>query len=109
MESLVRFQRESAAVVRNNVCHRDFPRQFQHQIMLNPMVRELTYNNLVIVNGMVAAVEIARLLLCRGNFRPTRAIRHALIIGILQAGHLGSGEVEGFSVDTTEIGARDAR
>ena len=49
-------------VVRNNVYHPDFRGSFSLKAILNPLVPELTYKDLVIVDGMVASVEIARLL-----------------------------------------------
>ena len=49
-------------VVRNNVYHPDFKGSFSLKAILNPLVPELTYDDLVIVDGRVASVEIARLL-----------------------------------------------
>jgi hypothetical protein len=49
-------------VVRNNVYHPDFKGSFSLKAVLNPLVPELTYDDLVIVDGRVASVEIARLL-----------------------------------------------
>ena len=49
-------------VVRNNVYHPDFKGSFSLKAILNPLVPELTYDDLVIVDGQVASVEIARLL-----------------------------------------------
>ena len=49
-------------VVRNNVYHPDFKGSFSLKAILHPMVPELTYDDLVIVDGRVASVEIARLL-----------------------------------------------
>lgn len=49
-------------VVRNNVYHPDFRGSFSLKYVLTPLVPELTYNDLVIVNGLLASVEIARLL-----------------------------------------------
>ncbi len=49
-------------VVRNNVYHPDFKGSFSLKAILNPLVPELTYNDLVIVDGRLASVEIARLL-----------------------------------------------
>ena len=44
------------------MCHPDFQGSLSIKYVLTPMVPELTYNDLVIVNGLVASVEIARLL-----------------------------------------------
>lgn len=49
-------------VVRDHVYHPDFLGSFSLKAVLTPMVPELTYSDLVIVDGMVASVEIARLL-----------------------------------------------
>ena len=49
-------------VVRNNVYHPDFGGSFSLKAILNPLVPSLSYQDLVIVDGMVASVEIARLL-----------------------------------------------
>ena len=49
-------------IVRNNVYHPDFRGSFSLKYILSPLVPDLTYNDLVIVDGQVAAVEIARLL-----------------------------------------------
>ncbi len=49
-------------VVRNCVYHPDFRGSFSLKYILTPLVPELTYNDLVIVDGRVASVEIARLL-----------------------------------------------
>src|SRR5213595_554835 len=49
-------------VVRNCVYHPDFRGSFSLKYILTPLVPELTYSDLVIVDGRVASVEIARLL-----------------------------------------------
>jgi len=49
-------------VVKNCVYHPDFRGSFSLKYILTPLVPELTYNDLVIVDGRVASVEIARLL-----------------------------------------------
>ena len=49
-------------VVRNCVYHPDFKGSFSLKAILTPLVPELTYSDLVIVDGRVASVEIARLL-----------------------------------------------
>jgi hypothetical protein len=49
-------------VVRNNVYHPDFRGSFSIKHVLPALVPELSYNDLVIVNGLVASVQIARLL-----------------------------------------------
>ena len=49
-------------VVRNHVYHSGFKGSFSIKAVLNPLVPDLTYSDLVIVDGLVASVEIARLL-----------------------------------------------
>jgi hypothetical protein len=49
-------------VVKNCVYHPDFRGSFSLKRILTPLVPELTYSDLVIVDGRVASVEIARLL-----------------------------------------------
>lgn len=49
-------------VVRNCVYHPDFHGSFSLKHILTPLVPDLSYNDLVIVDGRVASVEIARLL-----------------------------------------------
>lgn len=49
-------------VIRNNVYHPDFRGSFSLKYILTPLVPELSYSDLVIVDGMLASVEIARLL-----------------------------------------------
>jgi predicted RecB family nuclease len=49
-------------VVKNCVYHPGFNGSFSLKDILTPLVPELTYNDLVIVDGRVASVEIARLL-----------------------------------------------
>ncbi len=49
-------------VIRDNVYHPKFQGSFSIKAVLNPLVPELTYDDLAIVDGMVASVEIARLL-----------------------------------------------
>src|SRR5207244_1108476 len=44
------------------VYHPDFRGSFSLKYILTPLVPELTYSDLVIVDGRVASVEIARLL-----------------------------------------------
>src|SRR5258705_1458 len=57
-------------VVRENVYHPDFLGSFSLKYVLHPLVPELTYDDLVIVDGLVASVEIARLLFVAGENPP---------------------------------------
>jgi len=57
-------------VVRNYVYHPGFQGSFSLKFVLPALVPELTYNDLVIVDGMVASVEIARLLFVSGKLTP---------------------------------------
>ena len=54
-------------IVRENVYHPDFLGSFSLKYVLHPLVPDLTYNDLVIVDGLVASVEIARLLFVAGK------------------------------------------
>jgi len=54
-------------VVRENVYHPDFLGSFSLKYVLTPLVPALTYSDLVIVDGLVASVEIARLLFVAGK------------------------------------------
>jgi uncharacterized protein DUF2779 len=54
-------------VIRNCVYHPDFNGSFSLKYILTPLVPDLTYDDLVIVDGRVASVEIARLLFVAGR------------------------------------------
>src|SRR2546423_3173704 len=54
--------RDLHPVVKNFVYPPDFRGSFSLNYILTPLVPELTYDDLVIVDGRVASVEIARLL-----------------------------------------------
>jgi len=54
-------------IIKDNVYHPDFLGSFSIKDVLHPLVPELTYNDLVIVDGLVASVEIARLLFVAGK------------------------------------------
>jgi hypothetical protein len=54
-------------VVRENVYHPDFGGSFSLKDVLPALVPDLTYSDLVIVDGLVASVEIARLLFVAGK------------------------------------------
>jgi len=62
-------------VVRENVYHPDFLGSFSLKYVLHPLVPELTYDDLVIVDGLVASVEIARLLFVAGKIAPEERAR----------------------------------
>jgi len=49
-------------LIQNNVYHPRFAGSFSIKHVLNPLVPDLNYNDLAIVDGLVASVEIARLL-----------------------------------------------
>ena len=57
-------------VVRNFVYHPDFEGSFSLKYVLQPLVPELSYNDLVVVDGLEASVEIARLLFVVGRIPP---------------------------------------
>ena len=54
-------------VMRNCVYHPGFKGSYSLKAILTPLVPELTYDDLVIVDGRVASVEIARLLFVAGK------------------------------------------
>jgi predicted RecB family nuclease len=62
-------------VMRDYVYHPDFHGSFSLKYILTPMVPELTYSDLVIVDGLVASVEIARLLFVAGKIAPEEHAR----------------------------------
>ncbi|MGD2134864.1 MAG: DUF2779 domain-containing protein [Gemmatimonadales bacterium] len=49
-------------IIRNHVYHPEFRGSFSLKAILTPLVPDLTYDDLVIMDGMRASVEIARLL-----------------------------------------------
>ena len=57
-------------VLRHFVYHPDFHGSFSIKYVLQPLVPELSYGDLVIVDGLVASVEIARLLFVTGRIAP---------------------------------------
>jgi predicted RecB family nuclease len=54
-------------VIQNNVFHPEFEGSFSLKYVLPALVPGMTYDDLVIVNGLVASVEIARLLFVAGR------------------------------------------
>jgi predicted RecB family nuclease len=62
-------------VVRNNVYHPDFRGSFSLKYILTPLVPDLTYSDLVIVDGLLASVEIARLLFVAHKIPPAERDR----------------------------------
>jgi len=57
-------------IIRDYVYHPDFLGSFSLKYVLTPLVPELTYDDLVIVDGLVASVEIARLLFVAQKISP---------------------------------------
>ena len=51
----------------NNVYHPDFRGSFSLKDVLKPLVHDLDYSDLVIIDGKTASVEIARLLFVSGR------------------------------------------
>ena len=62
-------------VIRDHVYHPDFEGSFSLKYVLHPLVPDLTYDNLVIVDGLVASVEIARLLFVAHKIPPAERDR----------------------------------
>jgi hypothetical protein len=57
-------------VVAEHVYHPDFRGSFSLKRILTPLVPDLSYDDLMVVDGMVASVEIARLLFVSGCIPP---------------------------------------
>jgi predicted RecB family nuclease len=57
-------------VVRENVYHPGFMGSFSIKYVLTPLVPDLTYHDLVVVNGLMASVQIARLLFVADRIAP---------------------------------------
>lgn len=66
-------------VIRKHVYHPRFGGSFSIKKVLNPMVPDLTYNDLTIVDGMVASVEIARLLFVAHKVKDRDQLRKDLL------------------------------
>jgi hypothetical protein len=62
-------------VLRDTVYHPDFQGSFSLKAVLTPLVPDLTYDDLVIVDGRVASVEIARLLFVADKIPPAERNR----------------------------------
>ena len=56
--------------VANNVYHPDFRGSFSLKHILTPLVPDMSYSDLVVVDGRVASVQIARLLFVSGRIPP---------------------------------------
>jgi uncharacterized protein DUF2779 len=54
-------------IIKDNVYHPDFLGSFSIKDVLHPLVPDLSYSDLVIIDGLVASVEIARLLFVAGK------------------------------------------
>jgi hypothetical protein len=66
-------------VMQNHVYHPRFKGSFGIKHVLNPMVPDLTYDDLAIVDGLVASVEIARLLFVAHKVRDRDQLRRDLL------------------------------
>jgi hypothetical protein len=66
-------------VIRTYVYHPRFAGSFSIKQVLNPIVPELTYDDLTIVDGQVASVEIARLLFVAHRVRDRDQLRRDLL------------------------------
>lgn len=68
-------------VIRDNVYHPEFYGSFSLKKVLPALVPGLTYEDLVIIDGQVASVEIARLLFVAGKIDPAEhaRVRHNLL------------------------------
>ena len=59
-------------VIRDYVYHPEFHGSFSLKDILHPLVPHLTYDDLIIVDGIVASVESARLLFVVGKIPPAQ-------------------------------------
>jgi uncharacterized protein DUF2779 len=66
-------------VIQQHVYHPRFAGSFSIKEVLNPLVPDLTYNDLAIVDGQVASVEIARLLFVAHLVKDRDQLRHDLL------------------------------
>ncbi len=66
-------------VIQHHVYHPRFAGSFGIKQVLNPMVPDLTYDDLAIVDGLVASVEIARLLFVAHKVRDRDQLRRDLL------------------------------
>ncbi|MGH7499782.1 MAG: DUF2779 domain-containing protein [Gemmatimonadales bacterium] len=66
-------------VIQKHVYHPRFAGSFSIKKVLNPMVPDLTYDDLAIVDGQVASVEIARLLFVAHKVRDRDQLRRDLL------------------------------
>jgi hypothetical protein len=66
-------------VIQQYVYHPRFAGSFSIKQVLNPMVPDLTYDDLTIVDGQVASVEIARLLFVAHKVRDRAQLRRDLL------------------------------
>jgi hypothetical protein len=66
-------------VIQHHVYHPRFCGSFSIKSVLNPMVPDLTYDDLAIVDGQVASVEIARLLFVAHKVRDRDQLRRDLL------------------------------
>ncbi|MGH7581385.1 MAG: DUF2779 domain-containing protein [Gemmatimonadales bacterium] len=66
-------------VIQRHVYHPRFAGSFSLKYVLNPMVPDLTYDDLAIVDGQVASVEIARLLFVAHKVRDRDQLRRDLL------------------------------
>jgi Domain of unknown function(DUF2779) len=66
-------------VIQKHVYHPRFEGSFSIKKVLNPLVPDLTYNDLAIVDGLVASVEIARLLFVAHKVKDRDQLRRDLL------------------------------
>ena len=66
-------------VIQQHIYHPRFEGSFSIKKVLNPLVPDLTYNDLAIVDGQVASVEIARLLFVAHKVRDRDQLRRDLL------------------------------
>ena len=83
-------------IVRNHVYHPDFHGSFSIKRVLKPLVPELSYEDLIIVDGRIASVEIARLLFVSGKIPPAERTRvRAELLAYCERDTWADGEASG--------------
>ena len=70
LEALERKLIDLHPLIHDYIYHPDFHGSFSLKYVLTPLVPDLTYDDLVIVDGLVASVEIARLLFVAQKIAP---------------------------------------
>ncbi|MBA3894112.1 MAG: hypothetical protein H0X69_10520 [Gemmatimonadales bacterium] len=95
------------AVMQRHVYHPRFAGCFSIKHVLNPMVPDLTYDDVAIVDGQVASVELARLLFVAHKVRGRDQLRRDLLAYCER--DLGDGAIAGPAESSGDVTRGDAR